>query len=74
MVAEVHLAVVIHQYKGRVTMAEVISSGQTDGLQSNRLAQGVQSGVRNVSIGQAMEEIIRRTILLKDDNNVLNLL
>src|SRR5260370_24310898 len=74
LVGAVHFSAVVHGDKSRVGMAEDIVVGEGDGRKRNGLSERVDTAVGNIGVGQTVKEIIGGAVLLKDDNNVLNLL
>jgi hypothetical protein len=55
-------------------MAEIVVVGEGDGGKRNGLPERVDATVGNVRVGQTVKEIVRSTVFLKDDDDVLNLL
>ena len=71
-VRAVHLTVAVHIQETRMRVVEIVGIGEWNRLQRYRVSARVESGVRNVGAGQAVEEIVRSSVLLNDDDDVLD--
>jgi len=76
-VGAVHFAAVIHGVKRVVTVAEIEVGRQADGNEGDGLSLRVRSTLNNVSSAAdehlVLKQVIRGAVLLKDDDDVLDL-
>ena len=74
LVGAVHFPTVVHCDEGTVAVVQVVIGDQGDRCKRNGLAGGIRAAVGDVCAGQTVKQIIWRAVLLKYDNNMLNVL
>ncbi len=72
LVGAIHPAAVVHGQERRMGVAQIVRLDQRHRRERDGLAMRVDAAAGDVGVGQAMEQVIRRTVLLHDDDDMLD--